>query len=104
MNTDALSAQVIALAGLFQALEQVQHCARYGEPSAPDAMRVVLESVLRIDAPDTLSVYGKLPQLQSGLSLRATVLWRQCGGNRIKWLLLRKPMQRVIACMLITHD
>jgi high frequency lysogenization protein len=32
--------------------------------------------------------------------LRATVLWRQCGGTQIKLFLLRKPMQRNIQDLL----
>lgn len=205
-NYQALTAQSIALAGLFQSLEQVQYCARGGALSNPDAMRVVLESVMRIDAADTQSVYGDLAALRPGLSLlaqhlarhmnaalheqtryaaslmglerrlvksttvaaqltgalreidsargehaidspwvvqqlagaysqhvstlvprvmisgepihlktadnadriralllaglRATVLWRQCGGTQIKLLLLRKPMQRTIEKLL----
>jgi high frequency lysogenization protein len=77
INYRALTAQSIALAGLFQSLEQVQHCARSGATSNPDAMRAVLESVMRIDAADTESVYGNLSSLRPGLSLLAQHLARK---------------------------
>ena len=80
----ALRAQSIALAGLLQSLEQVQKCARSGEPSDAGAMRVVLESVLRIDAPDTQSVYGELAGLRPGLNLLALHLARRMNAAHLE--------------------
>lgn len=81
INYQALSAQSIALAGLFQSLEQVQHCARSGAVSNPAAMRAVLESVMRIDAADAQSVYGNLAALRPGLSLLAQHLARRMNAT-----------------------
>jgi CII-binding regulator of phage lambda lysogenization HflD len=45
INYHALSEQSVALAGLFQSLEQVQHCARGGAISKPGALRYGQDSV-----------------------------------------------------------
>jgi high frequency lysogenization protein len=79
-----LSDQAIALAGLFQSIELVQQCARNGEPADPAAMCVVLESVLRIDAIDTPSVYDGLSGLRPGLSLLAQHLSRRLNANNLE--------------------
>ena len=83
-NPQALEAQAIALAGLFQSLEQVQQCARNGVATDPTGVRVVLESVLRIDAPDASSVYGGLGGLRPGLTLLAQHLARKMSATQLE--------------------
>ncbi len=60
-----LEAQAIALAGLLQACRAVRELATRGQTSA-EAMRASLASVFRIDADDTLAVYGGLVGLRLG--------------------------------------
>ncbi|HRQ63383.1 MAG TPA: high frequency lysogenization protein HflD [Xanthomonadaceae bacterium] len=58
--------QVIALAGLMQALRLVRRMAEHGDaPQAP--MRTSLESVFRIDADSTEAVFGGVASLRYGL-------------------------------------
>lgn len=79
-----LTDQVIALAGLCQSIELVQHCARSGQPSDTAAMCVVLESVLRIDAADAPSVYAGLSGLRPGLSLLAQHMSRKLNAANLE--------------------
>lgn len=70
MNPDsdfyAFSDRVIALAGAFQALSLVQQSARSG--IADDRpLTVCVRSVLRIDAPTAMEVYGNIHELRLGL-------------------------------------
>lgn len=58
--------QVIALAGLSQALCMVQQIARKGYADRED-VEACIDSTLKIDADDVLDVYGGLPRLQTGL-------------------------------------
>jgi high frequency lysogenization protein len=62
-----VTGQCVALAGLFQAVSQVQACAREGRPADEEALATSLESVLRIDAPDPASVFGGLQRVRPGL-------------------------------------
>jgi high frequency lysogenization protein len=58
--------QVIALAGLMQALRLVRRMAEHGDvPAAP--VQASLESVLRIDAESTDAVFGGVASLRYGL-------------------------------------
>jgi high frequency lysogenization protein len=64
----ALREQCIALAGLYQAVAQVQACARDGEPSNAAALCTCLASVLRIDADSAEEVFGDVTALAPGLA------------------------------------
>jgi high frequency lysogenization protein len=61
-----LTDQTLALAGVFQAAEQVQKIARQGRVS-PEALETAISSVFMIDADDTDQVYGGRENLQAGL-------------------------------------
>jgi high frequency lysogenization protein len=76
--------QCIALAGMLQALEQLQHCARSGQPADVPAMDCVLEAVLRIDADSAEGVFGELGNLQPGLTLLSQHLSRRMGELRLE--------------------
>lgn len=71
-----LREQCIALAGLYQAVAQVQACARDGQPSSESALRTCLASVLRIDADSAEEVYGGLDALAPGLAALGAQLTR----------------------------
>ncbi|MCI0667646.1 MAG: high frequency lysogenization protein HflD [Methylococcaceae bacterium] len=58
--------QVIALAGLAQAVYLVKQIARHGTADA-DAVEASIESVLKIDARDIEDVYGGLDKLRTGI-------------------------------------
>ena len=58
--------RVLALAGLLQALAQVRRIADTGQ-SDQVQVQTALESVFRIDARDTESVFGSARELRSGL-------------------------------------
>jgi high frequency lysogenization protein len=60
--------QVLALAGVFQSAQLVQQLAREGRTD-PAAFRASVESILKLDAPDTLSVFGGKDGVRSGLEL-----------------------------------
>lgn len=72
-----LREQCIALAGLYQAVGQVQACARDGQPSSAQALRTSLASVLRIDADSAEAVFGGIDALAPGLALLGAHLARQ---------------------------
>lgn len=74
----------IALAGLFQAVEQMQHCARTGEVSDQPAVDAVLEAVLRIDAASTADVFGGIAELRPGLTALRHHLERQMDVSRLE--------------------
>lgn len=76
--------QCIALAGLFQAVEQMRHSARSGEPGDRAALVPVLEAVLRIDAPSAAQVYGGIANLAPGLTLLAAHLSRELDATRME--------------------
>lgn len=58
--------QVIALAGLMQAVLMVQQIARKGRADPVD-LQACIESALKIDAVDVDDVYGGISRLESGL-------------------------------------
>lgn len=62
------SDRVLALAALAQALQQVRRIAETGHADA-GIMQTALDSVFRIDAADTRSVFGHVHALQPGLKL-----------------------------------
>ncbi len=61
-----LTNQVIALSGLAQTVYLIQQVARKGAADQ-DAVRVLISSVLKIDADDVLDVYGGISGLREGL-------------------------------------
>lgn len=61
-----LNDRMLALAGLAQALAQVRRIADTGEANA-DVLATALGSVFRIDASDTVEVYGDATRLRPGL-------------------------------------
>jgi high frequency lysogenization protein len=61
-----LTHQVIALAGLSQALHLVQHIAKRGMADRED-MEASIASILKIEADDVLDVYGGLHRVAAGL-------------------------------------
>lgn len=69
--------RTLALAGLFQAARLTQQLAREGRCDAP-AYRASLDSILRIDAPDTPSVFGGI----GGLTLGLDILGERLGTGR----------------------
>ena len=72
-----LREQCIALAALYQAVGQVQACARDGEPSSVAALRTSLSSVLRIDADSAEAVFDGVGALAQGLALFGAHLARR---------------------------
>jgi len=64
--TNTLRNQVIALAGLSQAVYLVQHIAKRGTADRED-MAASVGSVLKIDSGDVVDVYGGLHCIMSGL-------------------------------------
>lgn len=66
---NSLNNQIIALAGLCQAVKLVQHSAR-SNSSMEAELAICLNSVAKLDAASTLDVYGgELKNLQIGLQL-----------------------------------
>ena len=65
--------QVLALAGVFQSAQLVQQLAREGRTD-PAAFRASVESILKIDAPDTASVFGGKNGVRRGLELISSKL------------------------------
>lgn len=64
----SFSDRVLALAALAQALQQVRRIAETGHADAA-ILQTALDSVFRIDAIDTLAVFGHVHALQPGLKL-----------------------------------
>ncbi len=65
--------QIIALAGLIQALRLVRRMAEHGDaPEAP--LQISLASVFRIDADSTESVFGSVADLRHGLGVLRDLL------------------------------
>ena len=58
--------RVIALSALMQSVSMVQQIAETGQVSNSE-LQTMLQSLLMMDAPDTLSVYGGLANLNTGL-------------------------------------
>ena len=69
--------RAIALAGVLQAADLVRGIARRGQANAED-VDTCLASLLKIDAPSSVDVYGDLHHLHSGLRL----LEQQLGNPR----------------------
>lgn len=76
--SSTLSDRALALAGMLQALAQVRRIADSGQSDAA-AERAVMDSVFRIDAPDTEAVYGRAADLAPGLRLLQDYF-----GNRLQ--------------------
>ncbi len=60
--------RVIALAGAMQAADLVRNIARRGQTQADD-FTTCMDSLLQIDAPSSIDVYGGLQRLLTGLRL-----------------------------------
>jgi high frequency lysogenization protein len=69
----SLRNQVLALAGIFQSAFLVQQLARVGRTDT-EALRVSIQSVLALDAPDVETVYGGARGVRIGLELLSTKL------------------------------
>lgn len=69
--------RILALAGIAQALQQVRRVAETGQ-SDNRVVRTAMDSVLRIDAPSVVAVYGDRDSLGNGLRLLHNQL---SGGN-----------------------
>lgn len=66
--SNSIDDRVLALAGLIQALAQVRRIADTGQAES-HPVQTALDSVFRIDAPDTVAVYGSVGDLRDGLRL-----------------------------------
>jgi high frequency lysogenization protein len=60
--------RTLALAGIFQAARLTQQLAREGRTDAP-AFRASVQSILRLDAPDTATVFGGIGGVSTGLEV-----------------------------------
>ncbi|MGK0169945.1 MAG: high frequency lysogenization protein [Gammaproteobacteria bacterium] len=65
--------RIIALSGVFQALALVQQIARTGTVDTRP-FSICIDSILRLDAPDTTAVFGELIEIQLGLKTLVTQL------------------------------
>ena len=60
--------RVIALAGLFQATDLVNHIAQEGQANADD-FETCIASLLKVDANSSEDIYGGIAKLRNGLTL-----------------------------------
>lgn len=65
--------QVLALAGIFQSACLVQQLAREGHTDST-ALRASIQSILALDAPDVVTIYGNARGVRLGLGLLHTKL------------------------------
>jgi high frequency lysogenization protein len=65
--------QVLALAGIFQSACLVQELAREGHTDST-ALRASIQSILALDAPDVVTIYGNARGVRLGLELLHTKL------------------------------
>jgi high frequency lysogenization protein len=65
--------QVLALAGIFQSACLVQQLAREGHTDST-ALRASIQSILALDAPDVVTIYGSARGVRLGLELLHTKL------------------------------
>jgi len=65
--------QVLALAGIFQSACLVQQLAREGHTDSA-ALRASIQSILALDAPDVVTIYGNARGVRLGLELLHTKL------------------------------
>lgn len=70
---DSMRGRVIALAAVLQAVEQVRRLAENGTYDEA-ATRPVIQSVLRVDAPDAISIYGNRHALSAGFGQLRSML------------------------------
>ena len=82
-----LTNQVIALSGLAQTVYLIQQVARKGAADQ-DAVRVLISSVLKIDADDVLDVYGGISGLREGLKQLVRQLLQYLAGIEFIHLLV----------------
>lgn len=87
MTTDRSEERTLALAGLFQALALVRALATLGQADN-SAYTASLASVLRIDAPDTLAVFGGIGGVRLGLQ----TLIRQIEGDQADAMITRMAL------------
>ncbi len=72
----SLSDRVLALAGLFQAAQQVQQVARHGKADSAE-LETAMYSLFQTDPPNVAATYGGMAALRGGLYLIQT----QLNGN-----------------------
>lgn len=60
--------QTVAIAGLLQVIEQVKAIA-WGNVTSNDVIETAIHTVLVLDAPDNISVYGNVSNIRRGLKL-----------------------------------
>lgn len=73
--------RTLALAGLFQAVDQVRQIAYHGRDSSA-ATAASLHSLFMLDAPDVAQVYGGLDGVRAGLQVLRSQLGDKRGGER----------------------
>lgn len=73
--------RTLALAGLFQAADQVRRTAREGRDLNP-AVEATLHSLFMVDADDVAQVYGGVEALRPGLQVLASQLGNREYGER----------------------
>ncbi len=77
--------RTIALAGVLQACQQVQHLARTGH-AKDDIFDSSLQSILVLDAVNTPAVFGGLSGLRSGLTLLKDGVLNSTAGDDLELL------------------
>lgn len=93
--------RTIALAGLFQSVEQVRKIAQEGRDTTPP-VEAAIHSLFMLDAPDVAAVYGGLEALRPGLQALRTQLGSKQDGPRdvelaryaVSVLLLERKLHR----------
>lgn len=93
--------RTLALAGLFQAAEQVRRTAREGRDLNP-SVQAVLHSLFMVDADDVAQVYGGVEALHAGLEILRSQLDHRRRGERdtevaryaVSVLFLERKLQR----------
>lgn len=83
MDLKTLKNQVLALAGVYQACQQVKKIAWKGQ-SDPAQLDTVLGSVFKLDSADIDDVYGGQRRLHEGLDLLANELDPQTSSHDIE--------------------
>ncbi|PAV26737.1 high frequency lysogenization protein [Tamilnaduibacter salinus] len=83
--SQSLDDQIIALAGLFQAVTQVQQIAHQGRCDA-GSFDTCIASLFATDPPSTRAVYGELRDLREGLSTLRDLLQQQRGQQDMEIL------------------
>lgn len=94
-----LSNQTLALAGVLQALRQVQSVAQDGRCD-PEVLAAAVHSIFARDAETVEAVYGSLGALRGGLALLHSQLQsasNQAGTERLRYLVTLLHLERKLA-------